>query len=74
LMIGSVRKIAVVGVNMGEAKTKPCGAAGCRSPARTFLPLSAAAPAPYMGAISVNCSMVNVYISPCDQPIHRLPS
>ena len=37
LMIGSVRQMAVARVNTDEAKTNLPVAAGCRSPARTFL-------------------------------------
>jgi len=37
LRIGSVRQMAVAGVNMDEAKTNLRATAGCRSPARTFL-------------------------------------
>jgi hypothetical protein len=47
LMMGSVRQMAVAGLNVDEAKTNLPVVTGCRSPARTFLPLSAAAPAPY---------------------------
>jgi hypothetical protein len=74
LRIGLVRRMAVAGVNMDEAKTNLPVAAGCRLPARTFLPLSASALAPYTRALLANCSIVNVYISPRDQPIHRFPA
>ena len=62
LRIGLVRRMAVAGVNMDEAKTNLPVAAGCRLPARTFLPLSASALAPYTRALLANCSIVNVYI------------
>ena len=39
LMIGLVRRMAVAGVNVDEAKTSLPVAAGCRSPARTFPPV-----------------------------------
>jgi|SRR6516164_4340803 hypothetical protein len=43
--------------------------------ARPHLPrLSAAAPAPYTRALLANCLMINVYILPRGQPIHRFPS
>ena len=70
LMIGSVRRVAVAGVSMDAAKTNLPAAAGCRSPARTFLMPRLVGPAVRPGELATDlATSARPLVGPDSSPI-----